>query len=107
MKITAGRLSHPAYLRQEKYNLCRGWEYERLGNPRFSDVASLLPSDTGNSRFPTPFRSNPQNENNPLLKRIILIVPRVGFEPTCLAALAPKASASANFATSAACISLV
>ena len=29
------------------------------------------------------------------------LVPRVGLEPTSLAALAPKASASANFATSA------
>ena len=29
------------------------------------------------------------------------MVPRVGLEPTSLAALAPKASAFANFATSA------
>lgn len=35
------------------------------------------------------------------LRVLVLFVPGKGLEPSCLAALAPKASASANFATRA------
>ena len=58
-------------------------------------------SDSPKQLQPLNQKGQPQKVDPAKSRVIIELVRRRGLEPLCLAALAPQASASANFATSA------